>query len=303
MKEFKLIDKEVALYFATARERYRIMLRRRNGKEAPWSNDQIFNDWFFCNLFREDDKVTRWVKKWIREPNRNSPNVLWMMVACRLFNKIPTLEILVNEGLFQPHEQDQVQGEMGWRNRFIGLANHHLKDVKPLTGAAYMVHTPYGMNKLKGCLKLINDAFEYNDRMIKAITPGTTTQQEVWEMLMPEDCFGPFMSYEVVTDLKHTYLLENAPDIMTWSSPGPGACKGLSRMVGEEVSYGSAVARAAALVCMRELLERSQTDRKLWPSFWPDWDMRTAEHWLCEHSKWCRVNFKGQRMKRKYPIK
>ena len=163
-----------------------------------------------------------------------------------------------------------------------------------------MVHTPYGMNKLKGCCKLITDAFEDNRSRISLIPPGVTTQEEVWKMLLPADCFGPFMAYEVVTDLKHTYLLENAPDKMTWANPGPGACLGLSRLVGETVSYGSASARGAAISCMRQLLERCCTDSRHWPSFWPNWDMRTVEHWLCEHSKWCRVNFEGKRMKRKY---
>jgi len=287
MKEFKLIDKEVTEYFRTARERYQIYLRRRNGEEAPWSPEPVFQEWFFCNVFREHDKTTKWIKKWIREPHRNDRCVLWMMVACRLFNKIETLEILVNEGLFKDDDS--------WDR---GQVEELLKDVKPLTGAGYMVHTPYGMNKLMGCLKLIDDAYEMNAARVSQITPGITTLQEVHEMLLPADCFGPFMAYEVVTDLKHTYLLHNAPDKMTWASIGPGAALGLSRLVGEKVSYGSASAREGALVCMRELLDRCWGDR--WPSYWPNWDMRTVEHWLCEHAKYTKVALEGKRMKRRY---
>lgn len=288
---FKLIESEVAEYFRTARERYRILMRKREKKNGPASvlpasSDPIFRDWFFCNVFREDDKTTQWIKKWIREPHRNDSCVFWMIVAARLFNKISTLEILVNEGLFSSNDS--------WdRNQVEEL----LENVKPLTGAAYMVHTPYGMDKLRGCLKLIDDAIKDNERRISLIKPGITTLEEVWKMLLPADCFGPFMAYEVVTDLRHTYLLENAPDIMTWASPGPGACLGLSRLVGHNVSYGSASHRAEAVKCMKQLVEASRLGR-YWP-VWPDWEMRTAEHWLCEFHKYCKVK-DGQRMKRRY---
>ncbi len=291
MKEFKLINKEVAEYFRTARERYRIMLRRDNDERSPWSTDPIFRNWFFCNVFREDDKVTRWIKKHIREPHRNDPCVFWMMVAARLFNKISTLEILVNAGLFK-------DGDSWDRSQAEAL----LENVKPLTGAAYVICTPsgVGMNKLQGCLKLIADARVDNFRRTQFITPGATPQEDVWNMILEADCFGPFMAYEVVTDLTHTYLLENAPDKMTWANPGPGACLGLSRLVGETVSYGSKAARDGAISCMIKLLERCRTEECHWPAHWPAWDMRTVEHWLCEHSKWCRVRFDGSRMKRKY---
>lgn len=295
MKEFKLIDKEVELYFATARERYQIMLRKNiaklnaPAKSGPLSDDKIFNDWFFCNVFREDDKTTIWIKENVREPYRNNPNVLWMMVACRLFNKISTLKRLQQACIFELQEWNRNQAEAA------------LEDVKPLTGAAYMVHTPYGMDKLRGCLKLVDDAARDNEERISLIRPGITTLEGFWNILLPADCFGPFMAYEVVTDLKHTYWLEHAPDIMTWASPGPGACLGLSRLVGEKVSYGSAEHRKAAIVCMQEILSRSMMLRH-WDgrAGWPSWDMRTVEHWLCEHSKYCRVKFDGKRMKRKY---
>jgi len=291
MKEFKLIDKEVNEYFRTARERYRIMLRR--GSLLSRTTDPVFQDWFFCNVFREDDKTTKWIKKWIRDPHRNDPCVLWMMVAARLFNKISTLEILVDEGLFK-------DGDSWDRDKAESL----LENVKPLTGAAYMVHTPYGMDKLRGCLKLINDALVDNHRRIGLIIPSVTSQEDVWNMLLPADCFGPFMAYEIVTDLKHTFLLENAPDLMTWANPGPGACLGLSRLVGERVSYGSDSHRTGAVECMQQLVKYSQYHH-YWPQWedWPQWDMRTVEHWLCEHAKYTKVAVEGKRMKRKYSPK
>lgn len=288
MKIFTLIERQVGEYFYTARERYYILLRKRAAESRPWTDDDIFQDWFFCNVFREDDKATTWIRERIRGINKNDPGVLWQMVAARVFNRISTLEILVNEGLFSSAD--------AWdRDR----AEELLKDKAPWTGAAYCVRTPWGMDKLRGCLKLIDNAIEDNDRLISLIEPGVTTLEEVWSLLEKGECFGPFMAYEVVTDLRHTYLLENAPDIMSWASPGPGACLGLSRLVGERVSYGNAARRAAAVLCMQDILTHSNNPC-YWPGPWPRWEMRTVEHWLCEHAKWCKVRYEGKRMKRKY---
>ena len=48
---------------------------------------------------------------------------------------------------------------------------------------------------------------------------------------------GPFMAYEVVTDLRHTYLLEDSKDVLTWGNAGPGAMRGLNRLTGRPLEY------------------------------------------------------------------
>jgi hypothetical protein len=95
---------------------------------------------------------------------------------------------------------------------------------------------------------------------------------------------GPFMAYEVVTDLRHTAILENAPDIHTWANAGPGARRGLNRVFGKD--YGR-----DDVVGMRELLKLS---RYMWPSqiegvMQPRWEMREVEHSLCEFDKYERA--------------
>ena len=99
---------------------------------------------------------------------------------------------------------------------------------------------------------------------------------------------GPFMAYEVVTDLRHTYVLENATDIMTWANPGPGAMRGLNRLTGRELGF-----------CkrshpwneeMQELLEIATTER-LDGELISDtnFEMREIEGGLCEFDKYSRT--------------
>jgi hypothetical protein len=47
-------------YFATAREREHIRIKRMAGEPYPWSDDPVFRDWRFCNVHREHDKTTEW---------------------------------------------------------------------------------------------------------------------------------------------------------------------------------------------------------------------------------------------------
>lgn len=51
------IDIERPLSFAQEREAIR--LRRAAGEGAPWTRDPIMADWSFCNVRREDDRVTQ----------------------------------------------------------------------------------------------------------------------------------------------------------------------------------------------------------------------------------------------------
>lgn len=102
------------------------------------------------------------------------------------------------------------------------------------------------------------------------------------------------MAYEIVTDMRHTRLLEDATDIYTWANPGPGAKRGLRRL------GLPSTPDAKAITSMRGLLERhvyiaEQFDDKdadgAELSNLPMVEMRDIEHSLCEFDKYCRVKF------------
>ena len=62
-------------YFRTARERYTMKLRREDttGRYIgpPWSDDPVLANHRFCNVFREDDRATVWLREHIRDPMRD----------------------------------------------------------------------------------------------------------------------------------------------------------------------------------------------------------------------------------------
>ena len=77
-------------FFAYARERYQIRLKRNAGEPKPWTDDPILAQYSFTEVFREDDKTTRWLNTYVREPMRDQDRVLPAVLIFRWFNRIKT---------------------------------------------------------------------------------------------------------------------------------------------------------------------------------------------------------------------
>ena len=60
-------------FFETAQERYLVRQRKLAG-ETQLTDDFAFQNYRFCNVHREHDRVTIWVKENIREPLRQACN-------------------------------------------------------------------------------------------------------------------------------------------------------------------------------------------------------------------------------------
>lgn len=325
-----------APFFAYARERQAVLLRRRAGQPRPWSTDPAFANNRFCNVFREDDRTTVWFRENVRERLRSAPEVLLATVVFRWFNRITTGEAIFCEGWTE-------RGHSAW-DEFLSsgdtrvLREAILKIVGyagPYVTGAYIIKTPSGMDKLDGVLYGIREFANQKRsgadwRMVAENYlqhRGERTLKSMWSWLCQFPYLGPFMAYEVVSDLRYTALLDRAPDIMTWANAGPGATRGLNRIWGR-TPIDKAIRPAQQSEEMRQLLECSR-DNRYWPSWeddvggywyngpdsidpslliagsrdsrpWPQWDMRTVEHTLCEADKYMRVTLGEGRMKQRF---
>lgn len=276
-------------FFAYARERYQLMLTKDANFDPPWTDDPILQQYRFCNVFREDDKTTRWFAKHVRHPYRHIPKVLTATVIFRWFNRITTGEQLMSHDLL-----------WNWDSHRARMA---LADLHPLVTGAFMVKTPGGMNKLEGLIWCIEQFLEGADECLETIDQFGCSLKTATALLAQFPYLGPFMAYEIVTDLRHTVLLDDAPDIMTWANPGPGATRGAGRVAKKDPHYynrHSANDYDAVQSVMRRLLEASTEDR-YWPRGLPSWEMRDVEHTLCEFDKYMRARLGQGRPKQRYP--
>ncbi|KPJ91081.1 MAG: hypothetical protein AMS18_09380 [Gemmatimonas sp. SG8_17] len=269
-------------FFEYARERQLIKLRRDAGESPPFTGDPVLRAYRFCNVFREDDRTTAWFRQNVRDVLRESPTeVTLATITFRWFNRIEVGEQILDILL-----------EDGWNAKRI---RSRLRNVQPLVTGAYMVKTPPGMSKLEGiiwCMKHINR------RSLPQMPMTSLELAHQWLTQYPY--LGDFMAYEVITDLRHTFQLQDATDIMTWANPGPGAARGCEWITGHKYNRHSKTDRVAMMNVMRELLRLANSDEAfLWPEDWPRWEMREVEHTLCEYDKYMRA-VNGQSLKRRF---
>jgi hypothetical protein len=291
-----LIPEQVDEYFRTARVRHQIYLDRKAGKPYPWTDDVIFKDWKFTNVFRELDKTTVWFRENVREPMRADPDVLLATIVFRMFNRIGTGEAIFNQKAFDG-------GRTAWEVFLEKKDTDHLKwAIKTYIGArgpyvtgAYIIQSPGGYNKVDGVLKIIEMVMNGLDlegfRLSRGIGYWCDSLEDACNFLQGTFRYiGGFTAYEWVSDLRHTDLLCNAPDIMTWANAGPGATRGLNVLHGRKLTANPR--KEQMVEEMRELLELSK-DEAYWSWDWHDWEMREVEHWLCEYFKIYRAKVHG----------
>lgn len=308
-----MIKEQIDLFFSTAIERYRIKVRRdmhARGTLASvcpefspgrWTNDKVFQTWRFCNTFREDDKTTVWFRQNIRGLlQRRMDDVLFATIAFRWFNRIETAEKILD---------DLVGGPANWDSARV---REKLKDASPVVTGAYIIKTPNGMNKLDGvlwCIDQIKDACDSSKGhgfTYGALANGIEElkMEDLWRTLTEYPYLGDFMAYQIVSDLRHTVWLKDAPDAYTWASPGPGSTRGLGWLEAGDPDRFKRTNKqdwAKMISNMQELVFLSQRETN-WPTSlhgWPQWEMQTVQHWLCEFDKYTRAS-KGQDQKRRF---
>lgn len=281
-------------FFAMARERHDIMIRKLEGVPKPWSKYKAFQENRFCNVFREDDKTTKWFRENMRCMEFSGFNrevMVLTVVAFRWFNKIEIGQVLMDSAIgLRKGKFDAVQA----KERIL-----YEYPKGPFVTGAYIVKTPDGQTKLDGVLTCIGNVAR-NISYITDMIVRNPTLEASWELLCTYPFLGPFMSYEVVTDLAHTPVLHDAPDRMTWANPGPGATRGISRIkFGGDPDKLRRESRHDRTVMMKEMQLLLEMSRSV--HFWPfrTWEMREVEHGLCEFDKLIRVA-QGGRMKQRY---
>lgn len=276
MTEFYEEELDRYCYWQLEREKIRIK-KEVLKQEPPWTDDPILQEFKFCQVFREDDRTTRWFRTHIREPLRDKPSVLMATVIFRWFNFINTGRTLIEQDLLLNWDRKKAIEEI-------------TKQPKWVTGA-YIIKTPNGMNKVTGVAECVSHMWQDREYLIDLLEEPDASLEKTWHLLRDYPYMGPFMAYEVVTDLRHTYLLENADDIMTWANAGPGAMRGLNRLTGRELSFSQRSHDWNGEMQELFALVLNRLDRSEFRSFnlLSPYEMREIEGGLCEFDKYSRI--------------
>lgn len=307
-KSFKWKAKELKVFWYWINERHTIYLKKKAGEEWPWTKDKILRTFKFTNPFRQNDRVTQsWTNAFIRVLYRGKQmtdgDLLFQCAMFRLFNWPETYAAL----------------KFGMRNDWnlkeaIAILNAKRKTDEPqiFTGA-YIIPTG-GRSDPK--IEVICEAldFLYDGRTKKQIEKGvkpnrhtfakemTTdpiTMEKCVGILMRVPTIGPFIAYEIACDLRHTRLLHDAIDINSWANPGPGAKRGIHRLLSGKHAWKGK--RPDYFKAMRQLLVEApeHMSNAVKSAEWP-FEMREIEHSLCEFDKYQRVTRKEGKTRSKY---
>lgn len=244
-------------------ERYKMYLARSKGLPKPWTQDNILQHYRFCNVFRETDKVTKFIRQWAQPDQYLTP----MTVLARLFNNIHTLQ-----GIEWPQKMDKF-----WFDN-QKQAVKIMRDLgNRIFNAAYIVSTAgQSMDKVDYVFDIISCVKHYEVHP----TPGDSLASFAHRLRNIKG-MGSFLVAQVVADLKNTpgNPLHEAEDWWTWNSPGPGSKRGL------EWIYGVTPVADFNIRC-QDLYVQEIRPRL---SGVPNMCMQDFQNCLCEFDKWKRT--------------
>ena len=270
-------NQERLIYWIKERENIRLL--KEQGVPAPWSDNAVMQETYFCNIDREDDKVTIWIRDNWRYWYAPEQYPLAMFVA-RVFNRPSTLQII-----------EQPNGDI---NDWIERTTPILRAVKDkggqVWGGAYLVSTNgRSMDKLDHCMEM----FGYL-ASVPNITAGCSTLAAAHIKCMAVYGMSSFLAAQVVADLKNSdgHPLYTAPDWYTFNAYGPGSLRGLSWFHGRDIrpkDYGLAIQEARVIIAP---YLKNKILTKLC--------MQNLQNCFCEYDKFMRVTNKTGKSKRKY---
>lgn len=264
-------------------EREWVRIHKEAYKRRPWSADPIFQQTYFCNVRREDDRVTKWIREnWdMEERNVTVHHHLLAMALARFVNKPSTLEILSYP-------------KNGWTMPYASHWNIVMSNVEKPWGGAYIVSTNgKKMIKHEYIALLLQDLWDFGYEV------RYDSCQECWKSLTKFDGLGSFMAAQVVADLKntHSHPLTNAVDWWTFVAPGPGSLRGLAWVMDvEKVTPGQFREHFHRL---RGVLDESW-EQDVGEVLGDHIHAQDLQNCLCEFDKYMRVKNGTGRSKRRY---
>lgn len=277
---------------------------------GPLTLDPIMSQYRFCNVFRELDRVTVWIRENIREPFKDHPD-LWLMLAiARYINWPETLQTIIASGNLAWPQHDHRDA---FRPEVLGeVLDGISKSGKKVYTGAYMIRAEsnpkaewYSWTKQQYVARIVIGRL-WEDRAVWRAMLGSTgrngplpTMRSTWERFQQPRYigWGPFMAYQVVVDMRHTRLLRDAPDINTWAALGPGSRRGLNRLAGRPVDFN--LSRQQGLEEMRQIWEEQDAHRAPWV---PRIELSDIQNALCEVDKYLRVKNGEGKPRAKYVV-
>lgn len=235
-------------------------LNKSMGAEPPWCEDPIVSSYHFCNVHRQDDRVTKELNAVASELALQRRHLPAFWTAARMFNHAPSVFLYCKYGL----ERLKATRDYGGK----------------IFNTAYVVST---------CGKSM-DKIDYVHGVVNSVDNIAISDlycHTAFRDLRTVDGLGSFMCGQIIADLKYTPYLADAPDWDSFAVMGPGSQKGMNLLVGAGTTERNFMDR---LTFVREILD---------PEL-PRMHNQDFQNCLCEFSKYMRYKFNLPGRRRPY---
>lgn len=247
----------------------------------PWTKNRIIQQYKFCNVRREDDRVTLWIKENWRDKFEGHPNMWFAMCVARIFNWPETLDMLEFPEL--PFEDliGHWRGQLKWARD---------KQKKKIFTGAYLVSTNgVSMDKVDYVLDIVLTPLWKSGRA----PVDLETLEEYHKYLTQFNGLGSFMAGQVIADLKYTPVLAHAPDWWDFAPLGPGSTRGLNRYFGRNTKASLKQSQGLKEMKLLQVQVENRLGLKL--------DIHDVQNCCCEYDKYERVKLGEGKPRSLYP--
>ena len=265
-------------YWRFAAERQRIYHRRVRGESGPWTDDPVLSSHRFTNAYRAADRVSQYLIRHVAyEGDQAVDEVVFRVLLFKLFNKVSTWQLL-SAGFGTPSAQafsveayDAVLTRAFTRGARIYSAAYIMPAAAPGVARKHLTH-----------LRLLR-------RMIDEHLPerlaACTSMRAGYEALLRYRGIGPFLAYQLITDLNYTSALSFSE--MEFVVPGPGARSGIRKCFADVGDYLEAeLIRYVADRQEHEFATRGIAFEDLWGR---PLQLIDCQNLFCEVDKYARV--------------
>jgi hypothetical protein len=295
-------------FYAFMRAREALRLRKASGSPWPWSDDEILNTYKFTNVNREHDRTTMWMREHWTDPHKNGGPAT-QLFNCALFRYFGTMEFAKVIGY-------QLDWNPTHAVRVKNLARQKLEQgEKVFTGAYVITNQGISAPKYEVVVDHFLTPFWEACPSLVMIAQNTNSWEKVIHSMGLLKGFGGtgFMAKEVLLDAMHcTGIFPNGQpaDFNTWCPLGPGARRGLNRVLGRYTD--ASMKKTVQLDFMKELYRLSgfppdagMYSSSLWPTEFVEdgaveLDLHTIQFQLCEFDKYERTRLGEGRPRSKY---
>lgn len=294
------------LFFSMIYDRQMIWKRRFIDKlPAPWTENEIFKKYKFCNLYREHDRSSQWeIRNIIMDNSLSDKNLIWKILVYRTFNNPETFARALEKwpnGI--PDYEDYDEDEFT-----VHIDNIRTMGLNPFTNAYSITgNVVIGDSIDNAFCHTVVPAIHRSVNTIFMMMQNADTPEQIVTFLMTLPGASSFTAHEYYQDFTYISIYTDRTimrfDQNDFTNLGPGSSQGVrlifSRLKGSEQLSCYTYLQTLAEEKLEEIgLERGE----LMP--YVEWNKKTRsydvitecnlslnqiEGALCEFSKYMRI--------------